>query len=224
MGHHQKLQQPSSKTGGNKLKFTQFIVWRILVSFVAYFFLSLCYSLISLAFQIDFVAPPGPTDEMASPATQYGRASFVVYWMLNFVGMGALGLACENVAMIVGQPWAALWLIFWVISNGQSLTSFRPILRKRTNLRAVATSFYNLDLAPRFYHWGYAWPLHNIVEASRTILFNTHSRIPQNFGILLGWVAVNLLFFPFCCYFMRWMTQRKQRKEKEEKEKEEESS
>lgn len=35
-----------------------------------------------------------------------------------------------------------MWLVFWVISN-------------------VATGFYSLDLAPAFYKWGYAWPLHN---------------------------------------------------------------
>jgi hypothetical protein len=32
--------------------------------------------------------------------------------MLNFVAMCALGLACENVAMVIGQPWTGLWLIF----------------------------------------------------------------------------------------------------------------
>lgn len=41
--------------------------------------------------------------------------------------MIALGLACENVAMIVGQPWTGLWLIFWVITN-------------------VSTSFYDVGL------------------------------------------------------------------------------
>ena len=55
--------------------------------------------------------------------------------MLNWVGMGALGFACENVAMIVGQPWTAFWLIFWVISN-------------------VSTSFYSIDLAPGFFKYG----------------------------------------------------------------------
>ena len=35
-----------------------------------------------------------------------------------------------------------MWLVFWVVSN-------------------VATGFYNLDLSPAFYRWGYAWPLHN---------------------------------------------------------------
>lgn len=203
MPHHMKFLTPSSKTSKKTLKFPQLIIWRIFVSFTAYFFLSLFYSFVSLAFQINFTAPPGSHTEVVSPATGYGRASFVVFWVLNWVGMGALGLACENVAMIVGQPWAALWLIFWVITN-------------------VSTSFYNLDLAPRFYHWGYAWPLHNIVEADRAILFNVHSRVPQNFGILLGWVVVNIFLFPFCCYFMRWKTQRGQRKEKEKKEKDEE--
>lgn len=62
--------------------------------------------------------------------------------MINFIGMAALGLACENVAMAVGQPWTAIWLIFWIITN-------------------VATGFYSLDTSPGFYAWGYAWPLHN---------------------------------------------------------------
>jgi hypothetical protein len=44
--------------------------------------------------------------------------------------MIALGLACENVAMIVGQPWTGLWLIFWVITN-------------------VSTSFYDIELGMR---------------------------------------------------------------------------
>ena len=79
---------------------------------------------------------------MAHNANAYGQATFVVYWMINFFGMWALGLACENVAMIIGQPWTAMWLIFWVISN-------------------VSTAFYALDLTPKFYYWGYAWPLHN---------------------------------------------------------------
>lgn len=44
--------------------------------------------------------------------------------------------------MFLGAPWTALWLIFWVITN-------------------VATAFYALELAPGFYGWGHAWPLHN---------------------------------------------------------------
>jgi hypothetical protein len=105
-------------------------------------FLSLFYSLISLAFQIPFSSPPSSPTEVANPTTAYGHASFVVYWMINYLGMIALGLACENVAQIIGQPWTAFWLIFWVITN-------------------VSTSFYSITLAPGFYSWGYAWPLRN---------------------------------------------------------------
>jgi hypothetical protein len=47
----------------------------------------------------------------------YGHGTFPVYWMLNFFGMIALGLACENVAMVIGMPWMGLFLIFWVITN-----------------------------------------------------------------------------------------------------------
>lgn len=89
------------------LHFYQLIIWRIIATITAYFFLSLFYSLISLAFQIPFSAPRGSTTEMASPATRYGKGSFPVYWMLNWVGMTALGLACENAGMVLGMPWTA---------------------------------------------------------------------------------------------------------------------
>ncbi|KAK1985842.1 MNNG and nitrosoguanidine resistance protein [Colletotrichum cereale] len=194
---HSKYIQPQ---GHPPLRFWQLIVWRWLATIVAYFLISLSYSLISLAFQIPFTAPPASPTEPPPPtgATAYGHGTFPVYWMLNFVGMSALGLACENVAMIVGQPWTALWLIFWVITN-------------------VSTAFYAIDLSPGFYHWGYAWPLHQVVEASRQLLFDLHSKIGLNFGILFAWAAVNTLLFPFCCYFMRWKTEREKRNAERDK-------
>ena len=97
--------------------------------------LSLAYSFISLAFQINFfggVPNTGdgtqvtPNTDGYKNANAYGHGAFPVYWMLNFfgtlalprarslitesdyvrvTGMIALGLACENVAMLVGQPW-----------------------------------------------------------------------------------------------------------------------
>jgi hypothetical protein len=94
------------------LHFYQLIIWRWIATVSAYFFLSLFYSLISLAFQIPFSSPSAPDTVVANPADAYHYGSFVVYWMLNWVGMIALGLACENVAMVVGQPWTAFWLIF----------------------------------------------------------------------------------------------------------------
>jgi hypothetical protein len=62
--------------------------------------------------------------------------------------MIALGLACENVAMIVGQPWTGLWLIFWVITNVS--TAFYDI-EIGTSILTVpqATSMFLLTLSQR---------------------------------------------------------------------------
>lgn len=143
---HLKYLKPE---GHPPLCFWQLVIWRWCATVAAYFFLSLAYSLISLAFQINFSGGGNPvsskvlsTDVGHGNPDAYGRGSFPVYWMLNFCGMAALGLACENVAMLIGQPWMGLWLIFWVITN-------------------VSTAFYNIDTEPGFYRWGYAWPLHH---------------------------------------------------------------
>lgn len=170
--------------GHPPMHFWELMLWRLGMVLLTYFFLSLAYSLVSLAFLIPFSNTfPHNDVTVANAPDAYGKGSFVVYWMLNWVGMMALGLASENVTMLIGQPWTALWLIFWVITN-------------------VSTSFYAIPLSPGFFKWGYAWPLHNIVEASRTIIFDTHSRIGLNFGILFAWAAINIaVFFPAAIFF-----------------------
>lgn len=47
-----------------------------------------------------------------------------------------------------------------------------------------------------------------VVEGSRQILFDLHSRIGLNFGILIAWGVVNTALFPFMCYYMRWKTKK----------------
>ncbi|KAL6720337.1 hypothetical protein ACLMJK_002258 [Lecanora helva] len=183
-----------SPRGHPPLHFYQLIIWRWFATTASYFLLSLAYSLVALAFQIPFSTGAASPTEVAINPTAYGKGTFVVYWMINFLGMAALGLACENVAMALGQPWTAMWLIFWVITN-------------------VCTGFYSLDLVPGFYLWGYAWPLHHVVEASHQLLFDLHSRIGLNIGVLVVWVVINTLLFPAACYLMRWEQQKAKQKE-----------
>ncbi len=136
---HLKYIQPR---GHPPLHFHQLIIWRWFATVAAYLLFSLSYSAVSVAFQIPMTNPRASQTEPATNPNAYGKGTFLVYWMINFIGMTALGLACENVAMLLGQPWTAIWLIFWVITN-------------------VSTGFYSMDLSPGFYKWGYAWPLHH---------------------------------------------------------------
>ena len=203
---HAQLIKPSSTNP--PLKIPQWLIWRVCSNIAAYFFLSFFYSLVSLAFGIPFTNSPAPDTLPAENPNAYDRASFVVFWMLNWVGMAALGFPCENMAMVLGFPWSSFFLIFWVITN-------------------VATGFYAIELASVFYRWGYAWPLHRsmftastvccltsanisslVVEALRTILFGTHSRIGIDFAVLFIWIAVSIAFFPVASSIMRWKMKR----------------
>lgn len=186
---HMKYLTPK---GHPPLHFHQLIIWRYIATVASYFLLSLIYSFVSLAFLMPMNNQPASHVWPATNPNAYGKGTFVVYWMGNWIGMIAFGLASENMGMLLGTPWTALWLIFWVISN-------------------VATGFYALPLAPGFYRWGYAWPMHNVVELTRSTLFDLHPRVGLNFGILFAWVAVGSILFPLCCYYMRWNTARVKR-------------
>lgn len=109
------------------MHFWELMLWRLMMVLITYFFLSLAYSLVSLAFQIPFSNTFYRNDvTVARTPDAYGHATFFVYWMLNWVGMSALGLASENVTMVIGQPWTAMWLIFWFVT-------YMPNERHRTN-------------------------------------------------------------------------------------------
>ncbi|KAJ4301246.1 hypothetical protein N0V90_003337 [Kalmusia sp. IMI 367209] len=158
-----------SPRGHPPLHFTHLIAWRYVATVVSYFILSCVYSLVSLTFLMPMSNSNGSHAWPSSNPNAYGSGTFVVYWMVNWLGMTALGLASENMAMLLGTPYTALWLIFWVISN-------------------VSTGFYPISLESRFYRWGYAWPIHNVAELTRQILFDLHPRIGLNLGILIVWV------------------------------------
>ena len=174
----------SQLEGKHRVYFGHLVIWKYCSTTSAYFFMSLAYSMVPFAFQIPFSNGPASHIEPAINPSAYGHASFFIYWMINFIGMCALGLACENVAMFVGQPYTAFWLIFWVISN-------------------VSTSFYSIDLSGDFYTYGYAFPLHSIVEATKIILFDIHSTMGLHVGILLAWWAVNTALFPIAAWWFR---------------------
>ncbi|KAK9446732.1 uncharacterized protein V1518DRAFT_423389 [Limtongia smithiae] len=154
------------------LKMGQYVAYRLLSSLVTYLLLALFYSLISLAFQVDF-------------SIKFGRAGFVVYWMINYIGMVALGGTLENLALVTIAIYPRVlgfWLIFIVILN-------------------VSVSFFSIALQPGIYKFGYAFPVKNICDALKTILLGTKNTMGLNVGIIFCWIALNTALFPFCLWF-----------------------
>lgn len=80
------------------------IMMRMLVPLIGYFWISLMYSLVSLAFLIPF-------------DRYYTRAGFFVYWMLNWITQLGLGFILEFVLLLGGPMVTPFFLLFWIIVN-----------------------------------------------------------------------------------------------------------
>lgn len=146
-----------------------YVIYRYISSVASFFLLSLGCSLVSLAFQVDFTVA-------------FGKSGFLVFWMVSFLNMWALGSACEIAALLCiphYPPLIGLWLMFWVISN-------------------VTPTFTPLALSAKFYRYGYAMPIHNAAEATKVILFDTYKgNLGRHIGILVVWVVLLSLAYPF---------------------------
>lgn len=140
------------------------IMLRFVTTFLAYLILSVFYTLLTLAFQVDF-------------DRWYGRAGFVIMWMLNYVGMLSVGLALESMMTLLTQRFITYFMIIWIISN-------------------VSVCFLPIDVLPSLYRYGYAMPFYNVSRGVRTVLFGTKNDLGLNFGILIAWIAVSCVTLP----------------------------
>jgi hypothetical protein len=125
-----------------RLTTSSLIKLRVTTDLILFFFLSLCFSLISLFFQVPF-------------RRHYGNAGFFIYWMLCFVGMSALGLALDAMLALLTLRFVGYFMIFFIIIN-VSVCSL-PIEILPTIYRyGRAMPFYNVNLAVRSILFGTA--------------------------------------------------------------------
>ncbi|KAG6807451.1 hypothetical protein H0H92_007402 [Tricholoma furcatifolium] len=154
------------------------IITRLVSCFVAYFFVSLFYALLSLAFQLDF-------------SRKFGHSGFLVFWMLNWVGMLAVGLALESLMALLTVRFLPFFMILWVIVN-------------------VSVCIFPIEMLPVVFRYGYAMPFYNVSRAVRCIVFGTKntelmdsSTVGLNFGILIAWAAISCITLPLIQWFVR---------------------
>ncbi|CAI5758523.1 unnamed protein product [Candida verbasci] len=177
------------------VKKLHFLIYRYFASVLSYFILSLLFGLVTLAFQVDFTVT-------------YGKSGFLVYWMIAFMTMLVVGFANEIMAMILiptFPPLLGFWMLFWVIIN-------------------ISPTFTPIALSPEFYRFGYAMPIHNSYEATKTVFFDISKyQLGRNFGILAAWIVFLSCVFPFVvAYFGKTMGKKvKEQMEKTMKEREE---
>ncbi|KAK0460213.1 uncharacterized protein EV420DRAFT_1268217 [Desarmillaria tabescens] len=147
------------------------IFLRLVSSFVSYFMLAFFYSMLCLAFQVDF-------------SKTFGHSGFVVFWMLNFVGMLALGLSLEAMFTLLTARFVGFFMIFFIISN-------------------VSVCFMPLEVLPGIFRYGYIFPFYNVSGAVRTILFGTKNQLGLHFGVLLTWMGISLITLPLFQWLFR---------------------
>ncbi|KAF8181216.1 hypothetical protein K438DRAFT_1976312 [Mycena galopus ATCC 62051] len=108
---------------------------RLVTSFVAYFFVSLLYTLLSRAFQLPF-------------DRQFGRTGFVIFWMLSWMGMLACGLALEAMVTLLTTQIVPYFPLLWIISN-VSVSVFPLQVLPHIYRYGYAFPFYNISRAVR---------------------------------------------------------------------------
>ncbi|KAL1747066.1 hypothetical protein HDZ31DRAFT_32713 [Schizophyllum fasciatum] len=134
-------------------------------------FFILLYSLLSKAFQVPF-------------DRKYGDSGFVLFWMINFIGMLCLGLSLEAMITLLTIRFMPFFMILWIISN-------------------VSVCFMPIEVMPKFYHYGYAMPFYNVSHTVRSILFGTKNTLGLNFGVLIAWIAISCITLPLFQWFVR---------------------
>lgn len=148
------------------VKISHLVLYRLLSTIVNFFVMSFFYSIVTLAFQVNFTRA-------------FGHSGFLVYWMTNFLTMWAVGAMNESMGMLLIMyypPLMGFWMLFWVIVN-------------------ISPTFTPLALSPKFYRYGYGLPIHASYEITKVIFFDTYKgALGRNYGILVAWVVFASVF------------------------------
>ena len=159
-----------------------FMVYRLAITVVTFFFISLFYCAVAAIFNYDFTVA-------------FGRGGFMVYWMSTWLYMVACGGANENVVtlIVLHKPeYMGFWMMIFVALN-------------------LGPSFFPLVLNNVVYRYGYMMPIHNAMDLFKVIFLNTSRRhMGRNYGVLLAWIAVNTAIFPFVICWVDRVNKRRQ--------------
>ncbi|KAH7906449.1 hypothetical protein BJ138DRAFT_1162589 [Hygrophoropsis aurantiaca] len=117
--------------------------------------------------------------------TRYSAASgFLLFWLYVYLGMAALGLALESMITILTPKFTPFFLFSLIIAN-------------------IASAVLPDELQPAFFSFSVAFPVWNLSQAMRTIVFNTCSYLPRNAAVLVGWTLLSSLTLIVFTWYIR---------------------
>ncbi|VEU22728.1 DEKNAAC103780 [Brettanomyces naardenensis] len=159
-------------TVANMVKPVSYILYRVILIQANCLILSLAYTCLNRAFQIDL--------------QRSWTGGFAVLWMVSYLAMSACAGAGENVVLICTAtipPLAGFWVLFFIILN-------------------ISATFSPIELCPEVYRFAYAMPIKNAYELMKMVFLNTYrGSLGRYIGVLVAWLVVNSLLFPFCLLF-----------------------
>lgn len=139
----------------------------------------LMYSLLNVAFQIDFTR-------------HFGRSGFMAFWMLNWAGMMAVyvhslsslaslikpfaisGLALESMITLLTTRFIPFFMITWILSK--KIRWYLITIHWTTYAGNVSVCIAPIQVLPGIYRYGYAAPFYNLSRGFRTIAFSTKNQ------------------------------------------------
>ncbi|KAG8938119.1 hypothetical protein FRC04_009513 [Tulasnella sp. 424] len=123
---------------------------------------------------------------------------YFLFWVFVYLGMTAMGLATEAMITLLTPRFISYFLIALIVTN-------------------VSVVSVPIVLQPSFYRYGYGFPVFNLSEAVRTIIFNTKNRLGLNAGVLVAWVVLSMITVPLFTWLMRRKDEQAEKQKSEEK-------
>lgn len=166
------------------LKPVHYIIYRLVMSQCNYLILSLFYATLNRAFQVDM--------------QKTWKGGFGVFWMFSFLIMSACGGACEvigTISMATLPPLIGFWLLFFIILN-------------------ISATFAPIQVCPKIFRITYALPIRNGYDLMKVVLMNTYKGyVGRCVGVLVAWIVLNNILFPFALIFFAYMSKKKIKKQ-----------
>ncbi|OBZ73437.1 Nitrosoguanidine resistance protein SNG1 [Grifola frondosa] len=97
---------------------------------------------------------------------------FMLFFCYIYLGMAALGLSMESMITILTPRFAPFFLFILIIYN------ISPVVLPS-------------ELQAPFYRYGDGFPIRNLSQALRTIMFNTKSSLGRNAAVLVAWIIMS---------------------------------